>query len=187
MGGTYRRTLIGLPEEASIEKQAYRTASDYFDEPLGLYYGQTYFGEEAKKDVVAMVKEIIETYKKRMAKNKFLSAPTRKKAILKLDKIVIKMGYPDKVGELYDTLHFASDASFYDAVSALDEENRLFRWARLDQQVDRGEWLMPGHMSLSIGYYTCTDDSLSPDAAFARADEGLYRQKKMWHQKNDIL
>jgi len=42
-------------------------------------------------------------------------------------------------------------------------------------------------MSLSIGYYTCTDDSLSPDAAFARADEGLYRQKKMWHQKNDIL
>jgi len=176
LGGTYRRTLIGLPEEASIEKQAYRTASDYFDEPLGLYYGQTYFGEEAKKDVVAMVKEIIETYKKRMAKNKFLSAPTRKKAILKLDKIVIKMGYPDKVGELYDTLHFASDASFYDAVSTLDEENRLFRWARLDQQVDRGEWLMPGHMVNAC--YNPTSNDITFPAAILQAPFYALKQSR---------
>ena len=34
---------------------------------MGVYYGRTYFGEEAKKDVVDIVKKIIETYKPRCA------------------------------------------------------------------------------------------------------------------------
>ena len=116
LGNTYRRTLIGLATDSSIEKQAFHNADDAFSEPVGLYYGKTYFGEEAKKDVVDMVKSIIEMYKKRMAKNHFLAKATKEKAILKLSTMVIKMGYPDKIQPLYDTLTVEEGTSFFAAM-----------------------------------------------------------------------
>ena len=59
--------------------------------------------------------------------NAFLSEKTKEKAILKLDKIVIKMGYPDQISKLYGSLHFPKDASFFEATFALDSQNRNFR------------------------------------------------------------
>lgn len=42
-------------------------------------------------------------------------------------------------------------------------------------------------LTLSVGYYTCTTSGMSSDVVFAKADEGLYVQKKEWHRKNDVL
>lgn len=163
IGGTYRRTLLGLAADPAIEKQAYRTASEAYDEVIGLYYGETYFGEAAKKDVVEMVKEIISTYKKRMEKNAFLSEKTKEKAILKLDKIVIKMGYPDQISKLYGSLHFPKDASFFEATFALDSQNRNFRVMRLFEPVDRKEWVMSGH-TVNACYNPTSNDITFPAA-----------------------
>lgn len=146
IANTYSRTISGQAVDASIEKQAYRNAGNAFSEPVGLYYGRTYFGEEAKKDVVKIVEEIIATYEKRMAKNDFLSPATKEKAILKLSKIVIKMGYPDKCQPLYDKLTVDEDASFYEAVCAISRQKNLDAFGKLYKDVDRSEWVMPGHM-----------------------------------------
>ena len=62
LGKTYRRVLSGVAADPTMEKQAYQTASRMYSEPVGVYYGRTYFGEEAKKDVVDLVHKIIETY-----------------------------------------------------------------------------------------------------------------------------
>jgi len=163
IGNTYSRVLTGSPSDSSIEKQAYHAAGDAFSEPVGLYYGETYFGEEAKKDVVSMVQDIIETYKKRMAKNDFLSAPTKEKAILKLSKIVIKMGYPDKCLKLYSLLKVGEKTSFFEAVNVIAEEKNRFAFGRLFEDVDRSEWVMPGHM-VNACYNPFTNDITFPAA-----------------------
>ena len=163
IGSTYSRALSGVAVTPSIAKQAYRLASKYFSEPIGLYYGRKYFGEEAKRDVVDMVKEIIETYKVRVSKNEILSPETKEKAILKLDKIVIKMGYPDKADALYEKMVFDGATSLLAATAALDAIALEDNFSKLGQPVDRTKWVMPGHM-VNACYNPTSNDITFPAA-----------------------
>lgn len=142
----YQRATYGIQENPVLEKQAYKLASQVFSEPIGMYYGRKYFGEEAKKDVIDLVKKIIETYKLRMKKNTFLEEATKEKAIKKLSTIEIKMGYPDKVNEIFTKFKIEDSESLYETMVKVDriveEDNRN----KLFKKVDREEWLMPGHM-----------------------------------------
>ncbi|MBO4541249.1 MAG: M13 family metallopeptidase, partial [Bacilli bacterium] len=146
IGGLYERTLMGTPKLESIEKQAYGLASALLSEPVGLYYGETYFGEEAKANITAMVKEIIKTYQRRIKENDFLSEKTKEKAILKLGTMVVKMGYPDKVDPMYDTLMVEEDDSLLEALAKLYNGKRKWSFDHLFDPTNREEWPMPGHM-----------------------------------------
>ena len=163
IGGTYTKVLSGVAALPSVEKWAYRIASSMYSEPVGIYYGKKYFGEKAKKDVVDIVKEIIETYKLRVSRNDFLSEPTKAKAIKKLDTIVIKMGYPDKCNELYDKLTFKPSDSLYKAVEALRLVRTTDNLGKLYKDVDRTEWPMPGHM-VNACYNPSSNDITFPAA-----------------------
>ena len=146
IGTSYQLALMGVGADPSPEKRAYRVASSAYSEPVGVYYGRTYFGEEAKKDVVAMVKRIIETYELRIRKNRFLSPATKEKAIRKLSAIEIKMGYPDAVHPFWSTLVFDEEDSFFTAMKKLARIRRKYELDELYRPVDRSKWGMPGHM-----------------------------------------
>lgn len=163
LASAYRKVLTGVNELPSIEKQAYGTASRMFSEPVGLYYGRKYFGEEAKKDVVEMVHEIIDTYKVRLERNDFLSDETKKRAILKLNKIVVKMGYPDECNKLYDKVNFAPRASFYGAIKEIISAHLLDNFEKLWLPVDRTEWVMAGHI-VNACYNPTSNDITFPAA-----------------------
>ena len=138
--------LVGIKEEPPIEKQAYRIASSAYGEPVGLYYGRTYFGEEAKTDITDMVKEIIETYKLRVKKNVFLAEETKEMAVRKLSAIKIKMGYPDAYDDYFDTLKLTEDQSFFEAMSFIRRKNIRRELDKLTRPTDFSRWAMPGHM-----------------------------------------
>lgn len=163
IGSTYMKVLSGVAKIPNIEKQAYQVASNIYSEPVGLYYGEKYFGEDAKKDVVEMVKEIIATYKKRINNNDFLSESTKQKAIVKLDKIVIKMGYPDKINELYDKLVFDKKDSLYQVIKSLNKISEKDSLEKLTKDVNREQWVMPGHM-VNACYNPFTNDITFPAA-----------------------
>lgn len=163
LASSYRKVLTGVNELPSIEKQAYGSASGLFAEPVGLYYGRKYFGEEAKKDVVEMVHEIIDTYKVRLERNTFLSEETKKKAILKLNKIVVKMGYPDECNKLYDKITFGPRASYYGAVKEILCAHLKDNFDKLWLPVDRSEWVMAGHI-VNACYNPTSNDITFPAA-----------------------
>ncbi|MCR5823025.1 MAG: M13 family peptidase [Lachnospiraceae bacterium] len=163
LGRTYRRTLTGVVSDPVLEKEAYQVASSMYSEPVGVYYGRTYFGEEAKKDVVDMVKKIIETYKLRMKKNTFLAEATKEKAIKKLSTIVIKMGYPDAVRDIWSKLVFEEDDSYFAAMQKIGEVMRRDNLDKLNKPVDRTEWVMPGHM-VNACYNPLSNDITFPAA-----------------------
>ena len=146
LGGGFRRALSGIAAVSSPEKFAYQLSSGMYSEPMGLYYGEKYFGEEAKKDIVDIVKQIIATYQKRIASNDILEQATKDKAILKLSKMGIKMGYPDRVEALYDKLVFDERKSLFEIVTALRRIRKEDNFGKLNQEVDRTHWAMPGHM-----------------------------------------
>ena len=163
LGKTYSRALKGVDADPSLEKQAYQTASDMYEEPVGVYYGRTYFGEEAKKDVVDLVKKIIETYKLRMRKNTFLAESTKEQAIKKLSTIVIKMGYPDEIKEIWSKLVFDEDASYFEAMQTLSAIRIRDSLDKALKPVDRTRWLMPGHM-VNACYDPSSNDITFPAA-----------------------
>ena len=146
IGTIYQRTLSGIAANPILEKQAYQVASSVFSEPVGMYYGRVYFGEEAKKDIISIVKRIIEAYKKRIKVNTFLEEATKEKAILKLSTITIKMGYPDEVNALYDKMKVNEEDSYYEARAKIRNIKHEDELGKLHKPVDKSEWLMPGHM-----------------------------------------
>ena len=146
LGSMYFRTIAGIPANTPIEKFAYQLASGMYSEPVGLYYGQKYFGEEAKKDITEIVYQIIDTYKTRIQDNEILGEETKKKAILKLSKIGVKMGYPDKVLDIYDELVFDEKKSLLEIVLKLSEIKKLDNLGLLKKPTNPLKWAMPGHM-----------------------------------------
>jgi putative endopeptidase len=163
LGNTYNRALEGIKEDSSIEKQAFHIADDSFSEPVGLYYAKTYFGEKARQDVTLMAQEIIAMDKKRIGSRSFLSKKAKEKAILKLDKMRIKMGYPDKIEEVYNTLKVDESSSLYEALDALERAKNRYDFAELDQPVDKSRWAMPGDM-VNACYDPSTNDITFPAA-----------------------
>ena len=146
LGGAFHRALTGVAAMQSIEKFAYNLASGTYSDPVGIYYGEKYFGEEAKRDITEIVYQIIDTYKERIKTNEILGEETREKAILKLSTMGVKMGYPDRVRSLYDKLVFDPADSLFDvmlSLNAIREEEIL---SKLDAPTEPENWQMPGHM-----------------------------------------
>ena len=146
LGGAFMRALSGIKEMTPVEKFAYQLSSSIYSEPVGLYYGEKYFGEEAKKDITEIVYQIIDAYKDRIAKNEVLEEATREKAILKLSKIGVKMGYPDKVEEIYSKLVFNEKDSLLKIMADIRKVKVLESFAKLSKPTDPTRWQMPGHM-----------------------------------------
>ena len=146
LGGAFSRALSGIAAAPNTEKFAYQLASGQYSEPVGLYYGEKYFGEEAKKDIIDIVKQIVATYQKRIAENDILEPATKEKAILKLSTMGLKMAYPDRVEPLYDKLVFDERKSLFDIVAALRRIRLEDNFSKLGQEVDRTHWEMPGHL-----------------------------------------
>src|SRR5699024_11394358 len=80
----FNQAITGTPQLPTQIKQAYRLANSAFDEVVGIFYGQKYFGAKAKKDVEDMIRKMLKVYEERIKSNTWLSAETKKKAVVKL-------------------------------------------------------------------------------------------------------
>lgn len=142
INGRYSRALSGSKKPVSQRKFAYYLARDVFSQVAGDYYGKTYFGPKAKADVHHMVEQMVKVYKQRLANNDWLSKATREKAILKLDKLGIQVGYPDKIPALYDQLKVDEGESLLANLNQLTVTANREMFSRWNKQVDRMRWEM---------------------------------------------
>lgn len=145
----FSQALSGQPQLKSGEKQAYQIANGTFSEVVGAYYGQTYFGADAKKDVEDMIHRMLDVYKERLQSNSWLSEETKKKAILKVNTLELKIGYPDKIEEIYNRLKVVpanEGGSLYSNERAFAIEEQKYNIEQLHKEVDRTVWAMPGNL-----------------------------------------
>lgn len=148
-GFAFSQALSGQPELSSGEKQAYRLTNSVFSEVVGVYYGQTYFGENAKKDVLDMIHKMLDVYEKRLKENSWLSESTKEKAIVKLRALILKIGYPDKIEEIYNRLKVtpkSEGGSLYSNARSSEIESVKYNTEKLHKPVDRTVWMMPGNL-----------------------------------------
>ncbi|MCW6675562.1 M13 family metallopeptidase [Aerococcaceae bacterium NML171108] len=163
----YSNALIGVTESYQKEDAAYQLAMTIFSEPIGIYYGKTYFGEEAKQEVTIMTQNVIEAYKERLRQNTWLSEPTKQSAIRKLETMRVMIGYPDYEAVALEDGILLPEDSLFENLMRLHRFAQQASFASLHLPVDKEEWAMAAHEVNA--YYDPAGNSIVFPAAFLQA------------------
>jgi len=132
--------LQGSKENLPRWKRCVSATDGAIGEALGEVYVQKAFPPAAKERALTMVRNLEAALKSDITTLSWMSDETRKKAILKLDAFMNKIGYPDKWRD-YSTLTI--DRSSYQTNRfRVYEFNEKRDWAKIGKPVDRMEWAM---------------------------------------------
>jgi putative endopeptidase len=134
----YGSTLSGIPQQREPWKQAMEVLDSYLGEAVGKLYVEHYFPGEAKTRMKAMVNNLITAYREEITQLDWMSAPTKEKALEKLAKVRVKIGYPEKWQD-YSSIEIRPDDLVGNAQRAATVRYNQ-HLARLHQPVDREEW-----------------------------------------------
>ncbi len=134
------KTLQGQPEQKPRWKRAATLLDAEIGEAVGKVYVARWFPAESKARMVALIGELRVALAARLQKVDWMTPATKAKAIEKLDKLTVKVGYPDRWRD-YSALRITPNDLYGDV-----ERANAFEWARqvnrLRQPVDRLEWGM---------------------------------------------
>ena len=109
-------------------------------ELLGQLYVEKYFNAAAKERMLALVKNVQETFGSRIERLDWMSDSTKQRALEKLHAIVNKIGFPDK-WETYPGVTISKDHLIDDIRSINQfEYNKMVN--RIGKPVDKTEWDM---------------------------------------------
>jgi predicted metalloendopeptidase len=140
----YGKTLTGAMKQRPRHEKALQVVNGTVGEALGKLYVEKMFPAEAKAKAMKMIKNVMRAYEIRINNLTWMSAETKTKAIEKLNKLTIKIGYPDK-WEDYSALAVKSPedgGSYFQNVKNISN----WRWAKeldkLGKPVDKTEWGM---------------------------------------------
>jgi endothelin-converting enzyme/putative endopeptidase len=140
----YGKTLHGILKRRPLDERALQTVNSSIGEALGKLYVEKMFPAEAKAKAESMIRNVIQAYKVRINNLTWMSASTKIKAIEKLDKLIVKIGYPDKWKD-YGTLRITGTA---DGGSYFENMKNISQWTfnddvkKLSKPVDKTEWFM---------------------------------------------
>lgn len=138
----FRNALLGSQGDISRDEKAINMVNSALGEPFGKIYIKKYFSDKVKENVEDMTNEIIETYKKRINNLDWMGSNTKEKAIEKLDKLNVQIGYPEK-WEDYSKLEIRSyenGGSLWENIQNLGKfayENSI---SKLNQSVDKSKF-----------------------------------------------
>jgi len=136
----FGKILSGQAQELPREKRGVRFVNGVIGEGAGKLYVERYFPPAAKAKAQELVANLIRIYRQRIQAADWMSPATREQALEKLNKLTVKVGYPDKWRD-YSKLRVDPNDLLGNGERAGEFEwNR--RLARLDQPVDRNEWGM---------------------------------------------
>jgi putative endopeptidase len=98
------------------------------------------FTPQARQRAAQMVDNLVSSLRDRINQLDWMSAPTKKEAVGKLDAFLRKVAYPDTWRD-YSALTVKPNA-YYEDVMSEGQWNRKRAWARVGKPVDRTEWSM---------------------------------------------
>lgn len=136
----YDKVLYGTPEQEEDWKRAVNAVNGGLGEIIGKVYVKKHFTPEAKERMTQLVKNLLKAYAESIKNLDWMSAKTKKEALAKVDKFMIKIGYPDQWKD-YSTMKVVKNDLYGNRARAKAfEYNRMI--AKLGKPVDRTEWGM---------------------------------------------
>lgn len=136
----YGTTLRGVPENEVRWKRAVKTVEGKVGEGLGQLYVEQYFPAANKVRMEKLVDNLIIAYRQSITTLDWMGAASKKEAQKKLDKMVVKIGYPNKWRD-YSNLEIKKDDLIGNTMRATRFESQRYI-NKLGKPVDREEWGM---------------------------------------------
>jgi putative endopeptidase len=136
----FGKTLTGTTEQLPRWKRCVSVTDRDLGEALGQKYVAKAFPPAAKARAMEMVNNLIEALREDLKTLSWMSPETRLAALVKLNAITKKIGYPDKWRD-YSAVK-VDRVSYVQNVMRARQEDFRFDAAKIGKPVDRGEWGM---------------------------------------------
>ncbi len=136
----YQKKLSGVKQPKPRWKRVLNTIDGSMGEALGEEYVKKAFSEESKERMKNIIENLRTTFRGRIQKLDWMSDSTKAKATTKLDKIVVKVGYPDKWRD-YSSLTIDRSSYLANVLRAGEFEFQR-QINKIGKPVDRTEWGM---------------------------------------------
>ncbi|MCA5006814.1 M13 family metallopeptidase [Sphingobacterium bovistauri] len=166
----YGKKLKGQAEQRSLDKRGLEYVNSNVGELLGKLYVEKHFPEEAKATCEELVKYLIKSFEVHIKHLDWMSPVTKEKALNKLSKFTVKIGFPDKWKD-YSKLSVTT--------SLYENEKQINAWrfeqnlAKQGQPVDKLEWGMTPQTVNA--YYSPLNNEIVFPAAILQAPFYDYR------------
>ena len=169
--------LRGTPEQRPRWKRMLDEEERYLGDALGQLYVRAWFPAATKARYEKMSDEIFAAFRARLRKLDWMSEPTRKRALAKLDTVTKKVGYGERWKD-YATYEVGRDSFLQNVI-----RGRIWQTdydiAKLGKPVDRQEWEMTPQTYNA--YYTWGNNEIVlpaavfilPGIADAQVDDAL--------------
>ena len=132
--------LNGAQEQRPRWKRAVSAAEMGLGEAIGREYVKLYFGPEAKAKMEELVSNIRAAMKGRIEKLEWMGPETKAKALEKLAKFTVKIGYPSKWRD-YSSLTI-KEGDLVGNVERIGKFQWQYNISKLNKPVDKSEWGM---------------------------------------------
>lgn len=159
--------IMGTQKPISKEDTVYEMSVNLFSDVMSVYYGRKYFGEEAKTDVTGMIDKIKNVYRGRLQQNDWLREETRNKAIEKLDKMKVFVGYQEDVDPGTKELHLDPNKSFFELSEDIAQFGKRYTIEHFDEPIDKNKW--SGSAFDINAYYNPESNSINFPAGILQA------------------
>jgi len=159
--------IMGTQKPISKEDTVYEMSVNLFSDVMSVYYGRKYFGEEAKTDVTGMIDKIKNVYRGRLQQNDWLTEGTRNKAIEKLDKMKVFVGYQEDVNPGTKELHLDPNKSFFELSEDIAQFGKRYTIDHFDEPIDKNKW--SGSAFDINAYYNPESNSINFPAGILQA------------------
>ncbi len=134
------RFMSGTPEQRDRVKRAASFVEGVMGEAVGREYVAAYFPPEARAKAESLVADIRAAMRDRIGRVTWMSPQTKARALAKMDKFGVKIGYPDRWRDYSQLIVDPGDLFGNAARSARFEY--AYRVAKLGRPVDKLEWGM---------------------------------------------
>lgn len=166
----YGKKLRGQAEQRSLDKRGLEFVNSNIGELLGKLYVEKHFPEEAKATCEELVQYLIKSFDVHIKNLEWMSPVTKEKALDKLSKFTVKIGYPNKWKD-YSKLNVTT--SLYENVKQISAWRFEQNLAKQGQPVDKEEWGMTPQTVNA--YYSPLNNEIVFPAAILQAPFYDYR------------
>ncbi|GAB3562167.1 M13 family peptidase [Spirosoma luteolum] len=134
------RVLYGQPKQPERWKRIANAVDGSLGDALGQLWVKQYFPPEAKERMLTLVDNLQKVYRERIEKLDWMAPETKQVALVKLDKFMKKIGYPDKWKD-YSDVEIKRDDYFGNVQRARIHHTKE-DFAKVNEPVDRADWVM---------------------------------------------
>ena len=138
----YNKYLMGQQEQRPMNKRALELINGILGEAFGKLYVEKYFPEKAKDQMLTLIDYLKKSFAQHIKNVTWMGDTTKEKAMEKLHKFSVKVGYPDR-WEDYSKLTMNPEVSLFENITQVGEWAFQKALDKVGKEVDKTKWVLP--------------------------------------------